>query len=74
MPAMTSSQMSRMPYLSQSARTPLSQPFGGTRTPFVPVTVSRMIAAIVCAPSMTMVSSRYFRWFAVTSSSVVPKR
>ncbi len=44
---MTSSQTIKMPYLSHSARTPGRYPSGGMMTPLVPVTVSRMMAAML---------------------------
>jgi hypothetical protein len=50
-PHMTSSQISRMPYLSSSARRPLSQPVGRREDAVGAVTVSMIIAAIVPAPS-----------------------
>ncbi len=56
-PAMTSSAIIRIPYLSHSLRTPCMYPSGGIRIPFVPTTVSRMNAAMVCGPSSCMVSS-----------------
>ena len=56
-PDITSSAMSRMPYLSHSARTPWRYPSGGTRMPLVPVTGSTMKPAIVLGPSSWMTSS-----------------
>ncbi len=40
--------------------------------PFVPVTVSMNIAAMVSGPSYRITSSRYVRFFEVISSSVSP--
>lgn len=50
-PHITSSQIIRMPWRESRARNPARYPGGGIRMPFVPVTVSRIIAAIVCGPS-----------------------
>ena len=48
---MTSSHTSKIPYLSSNARNPLRYPFGGGNIPFVPVTVSMNMAAILSGPS-----------------------
>ena len=58
-PAITSSAMNTMPYLSQISRTPAMYPGGGTMMPAVPGTDSRMIAANDVAPSCWMSRSRY---------------
>ena len=57
-PAITSSATIRMPWRSQSSRTPWMYPSGGIRMPLVPTIVSRKIAAMVCGPSYMITSSR----------------
>jgi hypothetical protein len=52
-PHITSSQMKRMPWLVEQggAGPRAASPSGGGRMPLVPMTVSMIIAAIVCGPS-----------------------